>query len=144
MTILDQLYDIYETYEYWHTSRLTRTQFDHYTQKLIDQGNIFYVQDGDKIVGYTEVWKINYSQFGRLLCVENIIADGEDVLNGNIAYVANVFIDPLYRQKFGHIDGVIKKMRKQYFEFTENCQYHVGEAKRKSTGLVKVFKAKGA
>ena len=54
-------------HENWHTSRLNRCQFDMYTQKLIDQGNIFYVLDGDKVVGYTEVWKINFEQFGRAL-----------------------------------------------------------------------------
>lgn len=139
--VLTQLWEIYLRHEDWHTSRLTFDQFCQYTQKLIDDGNIFYVCDGTKVVGYTEVWKINYSQFGRLVCGENIAAANEDVITGKLAYVANVWSDPLYRERFGKMDGVIKAMRKKYYEFTEGVTYHCGQAKRKNAQLVKVFRA---
>lgn len=140
-SVLDQLYDIYIKYEWWHQNRLSKYQFDHYTQKLIDQGNIFYVLEGEKVVGYTEVWKINFEQFGRLVCGENITADGEDVSTGKLGYVANVWIDETYRNKFGTMDGVVKTMRKMYYEFTKDVDYHCGQAKRKNAQLVKVFRA---
>lgn len=140
-SVLDQLYDIYLTKEWWHTTRLTRDQFYTYTARLIEHGNIFYVMDKEKVVGYTEVWKINFEQFGKLICGEPIHASENDVQTGKLGYVANVWIDEAYREKFGNMDGVVKKMRKMYYDFTADCEYHVGQAKRKNAQLVKVFRA---
>lgn len=134
--VLDQLWDVYINHEWWSDHSLRRDQFDRYTQKLIDDGNIFYVMDGSKVVGYTEVWKINFEQFGRLVCGENIAADSEDVITGKLGYVANVWIDVLYREGW-----VVKAMREKYFDFTKDVDYHCGQAKRKSADLIKVFKA---
>jgi ribosomal protein S18 acetylase RimI-like enzyme len=135
-SVLDQLWDIYTTKEWWHTTRLTRDEFYKYTDKLIHQGNIFYVCDKERVVGYTEVWKITFEQFGRLVCGENIAASEEDVQTGKLGYVANVWIDDTYRQ-----DWVVKKMHEMYFEFTKGVAYHCGQAKRKSSYMIKVFKA---
>lgn len=139
--VLEQLYLIHVEQETWIRNKLTKEQFFDYTDKLIRQGNIFFVLDGERVVGYTEVWKINYEQWGRILCGHNLVADSEDVINGNIGYVANVWVDQDYRQGFGTMKGVVKEMRKMYYEFTADVEYHVGKALRKNAGLVKVFRA---
>ena len=139
--ILEQLYLIHVEQEHWITNKLTKEQFFLYTDKLIRQGNIFFILDGDRVVGYTEVWKISFSQFGRIICGEKFCADGEDVISGNLGYVANVWTDQEYRQGFGTMKGVVKEMRKMYYAFTADVEYHVGMALRKNAHLVKTFKA---
>ena len=139
--IIEQLYDIYINHEPWHTSRISKESFFKYTEKLIGQGNIFCVFDGSKVVGYMEVWKLNYSQFGRLVCGENVAGSDEDVLSGNLGFVANTWVDPEYRKSFGCMGGAIEMLRKMYFDFTRGVDYHCGQAKRKHAQLVKVFRA---
>lgn len=134
-SIIEQLYDIYINHEWWHKSKLSFDQFDLYTQKLISQGNLFYEVIDDKVVAYTEVWLINFEQFGRLICDAPFSAYEEDVTSGNLAYVANVWCDENYRR-----GDSIKLMKKEFFDKTQACDYFVGEAKRKKTQPVKVFK----
>ena len=137
--VLEQLYLIYVEQETWHKTRLTKDQFFNYTDKLIRQGNIFFVLDADRVVGYTEVWKISFGQFGRLICGETVAAGEEDVLSGKLGYVANIWVEKEYRQGFGTMKGVVKEMRKMYYAFTADVDYHCGQAKRKNAQLVKVF-----
>jgi ribosomal protein S18 acetylase RimI-like enzyme len=139
LSILDQLYDVYVNHETYLPKTLNRDQFFNYTDKLIRQGNIFFVLDGEKVVGYTEVWKINFSQFGRLVCGEDIKAAEEDVSTGKLGYVANIWIAPEYRTGFGGMRNVVKEMRRMYYTFTRDVDYHCGQAKRKNAFLIKVF-----
>ena len=139
--VLEQLYLIYVEQETWHKTRLNKPDFFNYTDKLIRQGNIFFVLDEDRVVGYTEVWKIDFNQFGRIICGEVFAAGEEDVLNGTLGYVANVWTDQEYRQGFGTMKGVVKQMRKMYYEFTADVEYHVGMALRKNAHMVKTFRA---
>jgi hypothetical protein len=153
ISVLSQLFDIYQTQEWWHKKKLGKEDFFRYTDKLLRSGNIFFVVDGvsptpdgtPRVVGYTEVWKIDYAQFGRLICGEDIKASEEDTQTGKLAYVANVWIDEAYRVGFGEFIkvSVVKTMRRMYYEFTADVEYHCGQALRKTQSQpVKVFKAK--
>jgi hypothetical protein len=135
--ILNQLWRIYIEEEPWHKTRLTREQFDLYTQKLIDLGNVVYFYDEDKVIGYFEVWLVSFEQLGRIICGEVFCADGENISSGDIAYLANVWCGKEYRQGV-----VIEDMKRTFFEKTLNCTHFVGEARRKSCAPLKVFKRK--
>lgn len=136
MNLTDQLWELYEQ-ETWHKTRLAKEECDAYHSQLLDQGNIITVRDGDILAGYVEFWRINYEQFGRIICGEGLSAIREDVVHGYIAYVANTFIRPEYRK-----GEVYKMLRDRFFEANKYCTYFVGNARRKKSEPVKVFKRK--
>jgi hypothetical protein len=133
--IIEQLNKIYYNEEYWHTSKLSEEEATKYHSKLLDKGNILLCQELGVVLGYVEVWRINFEQFGRLICKEKFSAYLEDVSKGNIAYVANVWVDPKFRNS-----SVIKTLKLLFFKHNYMCEYFVGEALRKSTQPIKVFK----
>jgi len=132
--MIDQLINIYLEKENWHEYKLPREEAEKYFKRLIGKGRILWVTDNKRIVGYVESWRINYEQFGRIICKETFSAYTEDVETGNIAYVANTWIHPDYRWE------VYKILRNKFFNQNKDCEYFVGDARRKRTGLIKVFK----
>lgn len=105
-----------------------------YHEALIRDGNIITIQDGEFLAGYLEMWRITFCQFGRIICGEPFSATNENILNGQIAYVANTYIYPKYRNTF-----VAKMLRDRFYEFNKDCTHFCGHAIRKKTGLIKVF-----
>lgn len=90
--IIDQLTKIYLTKEDWHKIKLTEEQANEYHERLMINGNILtYIVKGE-LIGYLEWWGINYEQFGRLVCGEPILTDVENILDGNIALINNMWI----------------------------------------------------
>lgn len=135
MDLAKQLTDIYLNHETWHTTKLDEASANSYHQQLLDSGNIITISDGDTLIGYVEYWRISYEQFGRLICGEPFSAVHEDVQTGQIAYVANTFVLPEYRKT-----EVYKRLRDRFFEANKLCTHFVGEARRKRSAPVKVFK----
>lgn len=135
MDLTEQLTRIYLDHENWHASKLDEENSRLYHRELLERGNIITMLDGDLLVGYVEYWRLNYEQFGRIICREPFSAIQEDVQTGNIAYVANTFILPAYRK-----GQVYKRLRDRFFEVNKLCTHFVGEARRKSSAPVKVFK----
>jgi len=105
---------------------------------MLDKGNlIVYVEDGI-LLGYCEFWRISFEQFGKLICHEKFIAPFENTTDGEICYVANAWIHPDHRQ------GVVyKRLKSKFFRLNCRCKYFVGQALRKKTQPVKVFKRSG-
>lgn len=92
MTIIEQLTHIYNTHEFWHRNKLSKKEADQYHERLLMNGNILtYVVKGE-LLGYLEFWLIDYSQFGRLVCNQPIMTDVENLLDGNIALINNMWI----------------------------------------------------
>lgn len=90
--IIGQLTDIYLTQEHWHKSKLSKEEANEYHERLMINGNILtYIKSGE-LLGYLEFWLIDYSQFGRLVCNQSIITDKENLLDGNIALINNMWI----------------------------------------------------
>jgi len=137
MTIVSQLTDIYLNREWWvkEEDKLPIPIANSYYDKLLKQGNILIAEFDGQVLGYIEVWKINFEQFGRIVCHARFCADGEDILNGNIGYVANVWIDEPYRSSWVTYDLKVK-----FYNFAHNCEYFCGMATRKRTQPIKVFK----
>lgn len=90
--IVDQLTSIYLTKEQWHKNKLTVEESNNYHARLLLNGNIITVIEEDTLKGYIEFWLINYEQFGRLVCNQPVLTDVEDLLNGNIALINNMWI----------------------------------------------------
>jgi len=135
MDIINQLTDIYINYENWHEHKLSEEEARKYFQRLIEKGNIISYTDNGSVVGYVEFWRINYEQWGRIVCGETFSAYTEDIVNGNIAYVANAWIHPDYRRT-----KIFRMGKMEFFKRNFKCDYFVGEARRKKCGLIKVFK----
>ena len=137
MTTITQLTNIYLNKEWWvkEEDKLPISVANSYYDKLLNQGNILICEFKGQVLGYVEVWKINFEQFGRIVCHSKFCADGEDILNGNIGYVANVWIDEPYRRSWVTKDLILK-----FYKFTHDCEYFVGMATRKRTQPIKVFK----
>jgi hypothetical protein len=137
MNLIDQLVEFYLEKETTHEKKLSAMESYKYFDKLLNQGSIITVSDGDLLLGYVETWRLSFEQFGRIICGESFSAFHEDILTGQIAYVGDVYIRPEYRNS-----RVTKMMRNRFFEFNKNCTHFVGEAKRKKSCPVKVFKVK--
>jgi hypothetical protein len=133
-SIITQLNEIY-LLETWHKERLSQIEAWKYHDKLLLQGNIITLSDGDILCGYVEQWRISFEQFGRIICGEPFSAMHENVQNGQIAYVANTYIRPEYRN-----GRVYKMLRDRFFEFNKECTHFCGIARRKKSAPVKVFK----
>ena len=134
--LVQQLNWIYYTYEHWHKKNLDEADITAYHSKLLDSGNIITVSESSgELLGYCEFWRINYEQFGRIICGEPFSAIHEDVWAGHIAYVGNTFILPEHRR-----GQVYKMLRDRFFELNQDCTHFVGHARRKKSEPVKVFK----
>lgn len=136
MTIPEQLTDIYLTKEHWHVGgKLSQEDSIKYHDTLLNKGNIIVVRDGERVVGYAEFWRLTYEQFGRIICGEPFSALQEDVQTGQIAYLANAFIEEGYRGC-----NVARMLRNRFFEVNTLCTHFCGEARRKKSAPLKVFK----
>lgn len=133
--IIEQLNDFYFENETWHQKKLSRIEAYKYHAQLLSTGNIITVTSDNILCGYVELWKVNFEQWGRIVCGEPFSAVCEDVQTGWIAVVGNTYISPDYRDS-----SVAKQLRDRFFEVTKECRFFVGEAKRKKAGYIKVFK----
>lgn len=132
--ITEQLCTIYESQE-WNKCLPTRPMMRAYVSELINRKNVFWCLDKDRVVGFCETWKITYEQLGRMVCNEEMVLDDENTTDGYISYVFNVWIDEKYRK-----GEVYRMMRNRWYELYGGTEFYCGHAKRKHTGLYKVFK----
>jgi hypothetical protein len=134
-TVADQLSDIYFNKENWYLSeKLSKQEAYSYHENLYYKGNIEVYKVDDIVIGYVEFWKITFEQLGRIICHAPFSAYLENVTDGNVAYVANTYIEPAYRKS-----NVYYTLRNQFFKQCRHCDYFVGDARRKKTGLIKVY-----
>lgn len=135
--IIEQLLQFYydPEKEFWHSERMSRISAYKYYEKLLHDGNIITISDNDILCGYCEMYRLSYEQFGRIICGEPFSAVQENVLNGQIAYVANTYIRPEYRR-----GQVYRMLRERFFEFNKDCTHFCGIARRKKSAPVKVFR----
>ncbi len=105
MNISKQLTHIYLNQEDWHRFKLPEEEANQYHERLLMQGNIITYVENDELLGYLEFWRINFEQFGRLVCDVPILTDVEDITTGNIAYINNMWITPDKRN--GHVFAIL-------------------------------------
>jgi hypothetical protein len=132
--IINQLVKIYYTEEYWQKNLMSKEEAYRYHEKRYCDGNIICYIENEKVLGYYEAWRVNFEQWGRMVCHE-LIGFNEDVISGNICVVNNVWIDKDYRR-----GKVFKTLMRDFYKRHHNCDYYVGHALRKKTQPIKVFK----
>ena len=134
-SLIDELLYFYYNYDNFQTSYFDKEKAIRYFKTIIDKNCICTtLNDDGKLIGYVEFWRINYEQFGRILCCEPINIYDEDIENGPICYLANITVHPDFRRGRTIIDLRGKFFRENYYS-----KYFVGHAKRKKTQPVKVF-----
>lgn len=74
MSLAEQITDIYLEHEFWHKEKLTREESIQYHQRLLTNGNIITISNGQELVGYVEFERDPW-----------------------ICYIKNLFILPAYR-----------------------------------------------
>lgn len=122
--------------EFWHIKKLSPDESNLYHKTMIERGNLIYEADNfGKLLGYCEFLRVNFEQWGRMVCHAPFYNFDENTTDGNISYVSNVWIHPEYRRSF-----VLQRLKKRYYELNNHCEFYVGEALRKKTQLIKVFK----
>jgi hypothetical protein len=108
-TIVDQLVDIYLNKELWHKTKLSPEIAKEFYEKLYNNGNIIVELDGDKVVGYIEVWSLKYDDAVKILDDKPFHAMDEDISSGDYCYIASIYIDKEYRKKARNMVLTLKK-----------------------------------
>lgn len=118
-----------------HKKKLPFHEALKYYEFLCELGLLSVVLDGEEIVAVVEWYRINFEQTGKLICFAPFNIYDEDILNGKIAYLSDIWIKHTHRHT-----SVIKRLRHDFFLANADCDYFWGEAERKKAGYVKVFK----
>lgn len=130
MTIVGQLNKIYFEEEWWQSHKETLAGITNYHQTMIDKQNLIcYVENGE-ILGYYEIWKVNWKQLKSILKNKTFIAPFEDTLSGNICYLANLWVKKDCRKNY-----VFKKLKRIFNIHTESCDYFVGNETKNNNRL---------
>ena len=125
MDILAELREVYKQ-EWWHTVKIPDKELDKYHSKLLKQGNIFYI-DRYTLVAYIEYWRITDGQLDEILINNSWSAYHNNITDGNISFVANIWIHPDYRGN-KLIDNALKYM---YIERSKGCKKLVWKRNRR-------------
>lgn len=136
---IEQLVDIYLNEETWHGKKLTQEEALFYFETACRKDRIIVVTEHERVVGYVESWRINFEQFGRIVCHQPFDIGAESIEDGPICYLSNIYIRPSHRNS-----GVIRELRYNFFKQNLGAKYFVGEALRKKTQPIKVFKMQEA
>ena len=137
--IINFLVDIYHSdEEWWHNEKMSKEDSFEYFKCMINKGRIIYLIEDGIMLGYLESWRINYEQMGKLICHAPFSSCVQDVENGFICYLSNIWIKPSERR-----GKVFKELKRLFFEQNNDCLYFIGHAMRKKTQPVKVFSRQG-
>jgi len=139
MDLIDELLHFYYVHDLFQKDYLDYEEARKYHEVAVSKGRIHYVSDGVRLLGYCESWRINFEQFGRIICGLPFNIKNEDIETGKIAYVANVTIHPEHRKS-----SVIKELTRLFFKSNIGCDFFCGIARRKKHSPVKVFTAQEA
>jgi len=122
-----------------HKTKLSEEEALRYYTYVTSRGCIYTYVQGGNILGFVETWRLSFEQFGRLICVAPFNIYDEDITTGPLCYVADTWIDPKHRNT-----EVVKNLKEQFFQRNIDAEFFCGEALRKKTQPVKVFKKQEA
>ena len=134
--LAEKLAEFYHNYDPIHKN----TDMERSTklmQSLLERGRLIVEFNGaEEIVGFVESWRVNYEQFGKLICYPGYPEDFDkwDINSGNICYLSNIVIHPAYR-----MGTTIKLFKNEFFRQNFKCDFFVGQAYRKRHQPLKVF-----
>lgn len=133
--IIEQLTNIYENKENWHVNRLNHDDANEYHERLLVNGNILTYIIKDELIGYLEFWRLDFEQLGRLLCGDSILTDKEDLLNGKVAYINNMWINYEYRN--GLAFNILASM---FLSRNKDAEYFIAFRNLKHNKPIQVYK----
>lgn len=133
--IVEAITNIYLNKENWHKNKLSKEQSDDYHERLLLQGNILtYVKDGE-LIGYLEFWRINTEQLGRIVCGIPVYTDEEDILNGDIAFINNMWINESSRH--GETFELLASM---FLSRNKDAEFFVAMRRLKNNHPIQVYR----
>lgn len=136
-TLVGQLVEFYYVYDQFQEPRIPEPELRNTLFVLLQKNRILVCVEGDQLLGYVECWRVNFEQLGRLMChVKPFDVGLEDIEHGNICYINNTTIHPEYRRSW-----VARYLRTLVFDTNRECEFFLGEALRKRTQPVKIFRA---
>jgi len=136
VSLVDQLVDFYYIFDQFQEPHLPKEEVRKTIEILLQKGRIITSVENGVLLGYTEHWRINFEQLGRLVChVEPFNVATEDIEHGPICFLSNVTVRPDFRWS-----KTILKMRNELFERNKDSLFFVGEANRKKENLWKCFR----
>lgn len=91
--IVEQIESIYRNKLHPNRIMLEHNEALKYFGRLLMNGNIITYVIDDELFGFIEFWRISYEQFGRICCNWTLAHD-EDLLNGEIALITRMWINP--------------------------------------------------
>lgn len=118
--IVNQLVEIYHNEESWHTNKLSMEDSVEYFVRLLSSGNIIIYMDNDILAGYVEFWRVTPEQFRKILDNKFFVFE-ENIVDGQICYISNVFIHKQYRRK-----QEIKYLKSMFLKINGNCRMFAG------------------
>lgn len=99
MNLAEQLTEIYEKHETWHSNKLSHEDAIKYHQTILDSGNCITVSDGEILVGYCEYY-----------------------LSHGVCYIQNLFIRKEYR-----LGKAILLMKRRLFQVCDGAKIFIGD-----------------
>ena len=121
LNIIDQLVDIYLNKELWHKTKLTPEIAKEFYEKLYNNGNIIVELDGDKVIGYIEVWSLKYDDAIKVIDDEPFFAMDEDISSGDYCYIASIYIDKEYRKQAKKSCNMVLTLKKKAEKMNPQC-----------------------
>lgn len=103
--ILDQILTDYYSPHYYSVNRVEKRQAVDYFELMLKNNNIVYLTKDDKLTAWMETWYVNEEQMGRIVRYEYFTPEEEDVKSGDIAFIADLFINSTVR---GNIRTIFK------------------------------------
>ena len=99
MNLFEKITEIYLNEEFWHDKKLSREEANEYHRRMLLNGNILTVSDGETLAGYCEYF----------------IQDG-------VCFINSLYIKEGYRGK-----KVIWMLKKRLFQVARGCRIFLGE-----------------
>jgi ribosomal protein S18 acetylase RimI-like enzyme len=131
--VTEQLVQVYLTNDYYERS-LSELQIRRYYSKMVRHGRVSYEVKDNLLIGFIESWRLNYEQLGRCICFKNFSAIEEDVSEGNIAYIADIWVHPDYRGT-----DVCDRLVQSFAELNLDADYYVSERIKSKVKYVRVY-----
>lgn len=133
-SVAEQLVDIYYSQEWWIRSRMHPDKALDYHYRQLEKGAIRIIMELGVVLGYYQLWKLTQEQVNRILDGKPFDENAEDITHGDIAYLANLYIDKSFRK-----GSVFKRLHKMFKEDTKDCT-HVAGVEQKYRERIKLFK----
>lgn len=137
--MIEELTRIYLNEYRQEEEKLSEEEQRKYFDYVLSKNCIHTYGTHDNLLGFIESWRLDFQQFGRLICYAPFNIYEENITEGPICYLANIWIHPEHRR-----GAVIRQFKYDFFRCNMDAEYFVGEAFRKKTQPIKVFKKQEA